>query len=172
MGHDRSVTAAERTERQVERVLDEQDRLASTPGEQPDELDPKPDRTRMFTHVNFSRMRTAWAGNDLIIIEEIRRQSEDLIFRRFVAAFELMDRIYQCVRFRAADSDGEPLKDRRGHQVWEVNEIGFPREDWTRVTDADRFSWIHEITVHLFEWEQDAAILWGDAMFAKGIWQE
>lgn len=162
----------ERTALQVERVLDEADRRESTPDERTEEVDPHADRTRMYTHVNFSRMRTKWAKNDLIIIEEIRRQADNLIFERFLDAFELMDRIYGCVRFQQGDSEGQPLKDRHGHPVWELNDYGFPREDWTRVTDRDRFTWIHEVTVHLFQWEQDAAVFWGDAMFAKGIWQE
>jgi hypothetical protein len=164
---------SERLTRQVERALDDLASQEGTPAESPAVVDPPSDRTRMYTHVNFSRMRTSWAGEDLIVIEEIRRQAEDLIFNRFVAAFELMDRVYASVRFQAAAlSTGEPLKDRHGHPVWEVNDIGLPREDWTRVTDRDRFNWIHEITIHLFEWEQDAAVYWGDAMFAKGIWEE
>lgn len=162
----------ERSARQAERVLEKSSQLAGSPAESPLAPDLPPDRTRMFTHVNFSRMRTAWAQADLIVIEEIRRRADDLIFGRFVEAFALIDRVYTCVRFRAADSKGEPLSDRRGHPVWERNEAGLPREDWSRVTDRDRSNWIDEITLHLFQQEQDAAILWGDAMFAKGIWEE
>jgi hypothetical protein len=162
----------ERTARQIERVLSEADQREGTPVESPGDVELPGDRTRMFSHVNFSRMRTKWDKNDLIVIEEIRRQADDLIFNRFLAAFALMDRIYSCVRFKATGEDGEIRLDRHGRPVWEMNEIGLPREDWTRVTDQDRFAWLHEITAHLFQWEQDAAILWGDAMFAKGIWQE
>lgn len=163
----------ERTARQAERVLGEAGKLAGSPAESPAAPDLPPDRTRRFTHVNFSRMRTQWSKNDKIVIEEIRRQAENVIFSQFMDAYSLLDRIYRCVRTPLVDeTTGELSKNRRGQHLWKVSEIGLPLEDWTKVTDKDRFNWVHEITVHLFEWRQQAAALWGDAMFAKGIWEE
>jgi hypothetical protein len=84
-----------------------------------------------------------------------------------------MDRIYEAVRFRAADKEtGLKLVGQDGGPVWESDPDGIPREDWTRITDRDRDTWLWTITTHLFEWEQQKEKFWGRSMYAKGKWEE
>jgi hypothetical protein len=40
------------------------------------------------------------------------------------------------------------------------------------LTDRRREHFLHQISAHLFEWEQASQDLWGEAMFAKAAWEE
>lgn len=159
-------------QRQIRRVLDDSDQPMNDTDEHPVEPDIPPDRTRQFRGVNFSRMRTSWKPTDLIIMQEITRQAEEILLTRFADAFDVMDRVFVAVREPARDALGMVMQDSTGRPQWKLNEVGLPTEDWTRLSDVDRLQFLYTITTHLFEWEQSAADQWGQAMYAKGIWEE
>lgn len=161
----------ERTASQIQRVLDEADTPYDATTEEPLAPDTPPDRTRRFTHVNLSRMRTSWKPDERITMQEIRRQADNAVLDLFPEIYELLARIYIAVRIQESGDDG-PLTNADGSPRWKLNKIGKPVEDWTRISDHDRDQWLHEIVVHLLEWWQRADALWMDAMFAKGIWEE
>lgn len=159
--------------KQLKRIRDEADRLPGGPDEHPAEPDNPPDRTRQFTHVNFSRMRTEWPDSDKIKLAEINRRADLVIAECFPDAWWLLERIYGVVREKVVSTvTGVVAKDSSGHTRWRRNESGFIIEHWDRLGDAERNDFLHELTIHLFEWRQQAAMMWGSAMFAKGIWEE
>jgi hypothetical protein len=165
-------TPAEQMQDQLKRIRDDADRLPAGPDEHPAEPDIPPDRTRRFTHTNFQRMRTDWPAEDKIKLQEIGRLADQVIAARFADAWWLLERLYRVVREPMVTSDGEVIKDLAGHIKWKRNEHGFYIEDWSRLGDEQRSDFMHELTIHMFEWTQQAAMMWGSAMFAKGIWEE
>jgi hypothetical protein len=162
----------ERQADQLDRIRKEADRLPQGTDEQPLAPDIAPDRTRRFRSVNFSRMRTEWQGEDAVKVAEIGRIADGVMATTFADAYWLMERLYRIVRTRLVTVEGEAVKDLAGRSKWKRNELGFYIEDWSRLGDAERDDFMHELTIHLFEWRQQAAVMWGSAMFAKGIWEE
>jgi hypothetical protein len=157
---------------QIARHFAEADRLPGGTEEKPLEPDIRPDRTRRFRSVNFSRMRTDWDGEEAVKVAELGRIADGVMANTFAHAYWLMERLYRIVREPLVTSDGEVVKDLAKHTRWRRNELGFYVEDWSRLGDRERDDFTHELTIHLFEWRQQAAQMWGSAMFAKGIWEE
>jgi hypothetical protein len=156
------------TDRQIARVIS---RAPQAIGEDDDVLEPttRGERMTRFDTPGWSRMRRSWNAEDRIEMDAILGEADRLVQEAFPVAFALMERIYETVRSRAADELGQPLL---GPDRWEKTPDGLPREDWTRVLDSDSRDWLDTITMHLFEWEQQQARMWGEAMFAKGRWEE
>jgi hypothetical protein len=160
-------------QRQLERIRREADKLPQGTDEHPAEPDVPPDRTRQFSHVNFSRMRTEWLPADKIKMAEIGRLADDVLATVFADAWWLTERLYRVVREPVIiTSSGEIMKDAAGHIRWKRNEAGFYIEHWDRIGDRERDDFLHELAIHMIEWRQQAAAMWGSAMFAKGIWEE
>jgi hypothetical protein len=157
---------------QLARIRKETDRLPQADREEPLAPDIPPERTRQFTHVNFSRMRTDWPAEDKTKMQEIGRLADNVLAARFADAWWLLERLYRVVREPRVTTDGEVIRDLAGHIRWKRNEHGFYIEDWSRLGDAQRDDFLHELVIHMVEWRQQAAVMWGSAMFAKGIWEE
>lgn len=162
----------ERQGKQLERIRKEADQLPGGTDEQPLAPDIPPDRTKRFRSVNFSRMRTEWQGEDAIKVAEITRIADGVLATTFPEAYWIMERLYRIVREPLVTASGEIVTDTAKHIKWKRNELGFFVEDWSRLGDKERDDFVHELTIHLFEWRQQAAMMWGSAMFAKGIWEE
>jgi hypothetical protein len=159
-------------QRQLARIRKEADQLPGGTEEHPAEPDIPPDRTRQFSHVNFSRMRTDWRPPDKIKMSEIGRLADDILATCFPDAYWLIERLYAVVREPVVLTTGEKMQDLAGHTRWKRNDLGFYIEDWSRLGDRERNDFLHELTIHMFEWRQQAAVMWGSAMFAKGIWEQ
>lgn len=163
----------DRHDAQIARIREEADRLPAAAAEEGVQPDLPPDRTRKFTHVNFSRMRTEWGKEDRIKIQEITRIADQAMMTVFPDALALMERIYMRVREPEVQAGtGEILRDMAHRIRWRRDEHGIVTEDWSRLTDADRSTILHELVTRMVEWRQQAATMWGSAMFAKGIWEE
>lgn len=166
-------TAQERLDGQLQRAFDESDKLPQ--GDQEEVLAPDipPDRTRQFQHVNFSRMRTSWLDSDQVKVEEMGRRADQVLNECFPEAWRLIESIFLIVREPEASPFGEgPLRDPLGRIRWKRDDRGAVIEDWSRLGDKERSNILDQLTVYLVEWEQQAAAMWGSAMFAKGIWEE
>jgi hypothetical protein len=131
------------------------------------------DRQTRLSRPNWSRMRRTWEPEDKFGIDEIMREADSIVRNAFPVAFALMEEIYSAARFKRCDEvTGLAIPGPDGRTAWEVGPDGTPREDWTRIGDGDRDQWLYVITTHLFEWEQQRSKLWGQAMYAKGRWEE
>jgi hypothetical protein len=167
-----ATTDPQQMQKQLDRIRKDQDRLPQGTDEEPLAPDIPPDRTRQFSHVNFQRMRTDWPAEDKVKLQEIGRLADQVIAARFADAWWLLERLYRVVREPQVTLDGEPVKDLAGHIRWKRNAEGFYIEDWSRLGDAERSDFLHELVIHMVEWTQQAATMWSSAMFAKGIWEE
>lgn len=156
---------------QVERVLAEADRPLDATAEDGLEPDLTPDRTRQFTHVSLSRMRTEWPEADKAAIQSLMYHADEAIKEKFGVALAIIERLRRHVRMPLADGDGVLLTYDDGTPRWETDEFGVPVEDWGRLNDGDRLNLMGTISTHLYEWEMLNVSDWGEAMFAKVDWE-
>jgi hypothetical protein len=158
---------------QIERALEDSDATAEAGEEEPLAADPKPDRTRQFTHTSFSRVRTGWRGDDDRKVQELQGLADMMIREKFRMAFAVRAKIQKLVRHQAVDqATGEYMAYPDGDPIWVNDELGLPVEDWELLSENMRKSLMHTLMTNMFEWEIEAAKIWADAMYSKGIWEE
>lgn len=170
-----SERMSDQHQRQISRVIAESEQPVDPSKEEgvtPD-LHGSPDRTRMFRTTNFSRMRTQWGPEDAIRLQELNRLSDQLLEQHFAVAIDLRNRVLLCVRVPKRDpATGELIPGVRGEPQWECHPNGMPAEDWTLLGDRQRDQFIAEITMHVYEWEQEAVSLWAESMYSKVEWEQ
>lgn len=158
--------------RQIDRVMSQMGDVA-VPEEATAEVDITPDRTKESRTPNFSRMRLEWRPDDAVIMNEIMATIDAVILQTFPDAYAVINDIYDVVRDpQVRDGTGEIVTDHYGFTVWRKGPAGNFLEDWSRLGTREREHLIYRISISLFDWEQRAASLWGDAMFAKAQWEE
>lgn len=156
---------ARRVERAIEHVTQDHDEVL--------EPDPHPDRRRMFNSLGLQRMRTRWSRGEAEIVDMALERAEEEITQLFGDVYRILNRLYEVVREPLVNKEtGEIVKDKGGYAVWLPDEFGTPVEDWSRLTERDKESFLHQITTRLVLWEQQAADLKGHALFAKAAWEE
>lgn len=156
----------DRTEEQVVRDISrESDRTM--------EVEPHDDRTVEFARQGLSRLRTTWSAEDAEALAGIHAVVDREILRHFAAAYQILNEIYDIVREPSVDTTtGEIETDAHGFTVWLRSENGAYLEDYSRLGHKDMEHFLFRITTRLFDWEQQAADLWGDSMFAKARWEQ
>lgn len=160
------MTGEERTTEQF--VRDE-----SREAELPSEVDLHDDRTQEFSHLGLSRMRLDWSEGDAQAVVDLHRMIENVILEHFGSAYQIMNDLYEIVREPKVNQEtGEIETDENGWTVWERNDSGAFIEDYSRLGSKEIKDFLFKITTRLFQWEQDAAKLWGDSMFAKAVWEQ
>ena len=158
---------------QVARVLADSDQPADATAEKTLEPDIPSDRTRQFRSVNLSRMRTSWPGDDALALGDIHYRAEQAIRGEFGRALRLIDQLIEIAQIPIInEATGEVLRHPNGERKVRVDEFGDPIEDWSRLTETDRSNALHVLAIHMYAWERSAVRLWGDAMFAKGLWEQ
>ncbi len=141
---------------------------------EPMDVDPAPDRTRRFTSMGFSRMRTNWNAEEASVISVAHAQVELELTTLFADVYRILHRIYEVVRtpLRDADTGGVRTDPLTRTPMWERDDIGMYIEDWSLLTDREKESFLHQITTRLVLWEQTAGDLKGEALYAKALWEE
>jgi hypothetical protein len=135
-------------------------------------VDPHADRTVEFRRIGLTRMRTDWRGDDAVQIDAVKGIVEDRMLHLFPEAYVIMNDLWEIVRDKEVDADGVPIKDVHGFDIWKRTSIGSFVEDYSRLGIRERQDFLFKITTNIFEWEQTAANLWGEAMFAKAEWEQ
>lgn len=131
-----------------------------------------PDRTRESRTPNFARMRLEWGTRDGAMMSSVHGMVQQILFEKFPMAYELMHRLFDIVREPEMLEGGEIRLDEFGWTMWKRTSTGAYIEDWSLLTDIEREQLLYKITAYMFEWEQAAADLWGESMFAKAAWEE
>lgn len=148
-------------------------REESQEADRPSDVDAHDDRTQEFSHLGLSRMRLDWREGDAQAMAGLHQIVENVILDRFGGAYQVMNDLYEIVRQPRVDVlTGEVLLDDHGFPLWERNESGAFIEDYTKLGSKEVKDFLFRITTRLFQWEQEAASLWGDAMFAKAVWEQ
>lgn len=127
---------------------------------------------RTFRTPGFQRLRTAWNRDDAMILAQAQDAVERKIIETFVDAYQLMNEVFDIVRTPETGPDGEPRRDQHGYIVWKRGLTGGYDEDFSRLTLKQKEDLLFKITTRLFDWEQRAVNLWGEAMFARAQWEE
>lgn len=157
-----------------ERKTEEVVRELSQEADRPMEVELHDDRMRTFSSTSLSRMSRGERDPGLRqSLDDLNTLADDQIMRLFGSAYQIMNDLYDIVRVPQCHPDtGEVLTDRYGWKLWEVNESGYPIEDWSALGHKERGDFLFRITTNLFAWEQAAARLWSDSMYAKAVWEE
>lgn len=155
-------------DRKAEEIVQE----ISAEGDRSMEVEVHEDRTREFSSTSLARMRFSWDGADRDAMAAIHDRVDGLMLEAFGSAYQIMNDLYEIVREPEIDRNGEIRLDGRGWRVWRVNGSGAFVEDWSRLGHHDLQNFLFRITTSLFAWEQAAASIWGDSMFAKAAWEE
>lgn len=130
------------------------------------------ERRRTFRTPGFSRMSLEWNGDDRDVVRAARDAVEGRILTEFQDAYQIMYRVYDIVRTPEVNALGETVKDKFGLTVWKKAPSGEYEEDWSRLTFRDKEDLLFRITTRMFEWEQRAGDIWGEALIAKARWEE
>ena len=152
-------TGAEETAKGLAKDLDN---LVDLPVEKPVNL------TRAF-----QRMRTDWNSADREIIRQVQADVDRQIFDAFAEAYEIEYEIYDLVRAPEVDeATGEIKTDADGLTIWATSSSGKWIEDWSKINSTARERLLYEIITKMFNWEQRSADAFGEALFAKAVWEE
>lgn len=131
------------------------------------------ERERQFRTPGFQRLRINWRGEDWLIVQQAQGAVEGRIIKNFADAYQIMHDLYDLVRTPEFDPQtGEIKTDQWGFKKWKQSVSGSYEEDWSKLTHKEREKFLFAITTRMFDWEQRAADAWGEAMFAKAIWEE
>lgn len=116
------------------------------------------ERSRQFSSLSFSRMRTSWRADQMPSIHRMHEAVDAVMLNEFGGAYQLMNDLFDAVREVEVDEDtGEVLVDDNGFPVWSRNPTGSYIEDWSRLTTRQRENFLFGITTNLWEWQQIAA---------------
>lgn len=132
------------------------------------------ERDRSLAGLNFSRLRTDWATSaDRATMAEIKAVVDGEVRRRFADAYDVMYELWDVVREHDVDEEtGVTRVDRYGLPEWRRSPTGAYLEDWSRLATRQREDFLFRLVTQLFLWEQEAADVWGESMFAKALWQQ
>lgn len=138
----------------------------------PDAVQLPEERARKFRTTGFSRMRTEWQGEDRLQMQRVTKIMQAAHDEMFEDAELILYNLLIVVREPQVDEDGNIMPGPDGLPLWRRNNSGSYVEDWTKLTSREREKFLFQITTNLYLWEQRAADVWGEAMFAKAIWEE
>jgi len=102
---------------------------------------------------------------------DINYAAEQAIEGLFGRAIRLIDRL-RSIAQTPIEINGEIQYHLNGKPKVRVDEYGDPIEDWSRLGPEQAKNFLFVINTSLFEWEAVKVRLWGEAMFAKGLWEQ
>jgi len=160
------VSEDDRTEDQI--IRDE-----SAEADRPMSVEPHDDRTQEFTPRREGRMRHDLRPEDQDAVDGLRGIADRIMLERFGDAYVIINDLYEIVREPLVDPVTQEIQeDEHGFTMWARTDTGGYIEDYSRLTSAHVRDFLFRITVRLFAWEQEAASIRGDAMYAKAIWEQ
>lgn len=151
---------------------DEQLREESKAFGEPASVQLPDERARKFRTTGFSRMRTDWAPDDKIMMNRVRTLVQKAYDQMFGDAELQLYELLNTVREPVLDEHGELQPGPDGLPIWRRNASGSFVEDWSKLSFRERERFLFQITTNLHLWEQRAADVWGEAMFAKALWED
>lgn len=157
---------------QIRRVLKDAEGPAGLPDE-PADPDIGPDRERYF-RTNFSRMKLDWSPDEKAQMQRLLGFADGALREKFPEIYDLLDdELYPAVREPQLHPDTQqPLRDLAGNVMWKRDEHNRIIERYDRLGDAEARQILYKIGTQLIAWRQRRDMLHGEAMFAKGLWEE
>lgn len=125
-----------------------------------------------FRSPGFQLMRIEWRGDDRMVLDGAIDAVNKRLVAEFQDAYEVMNQVYELVRTPMRDAQGEVVRDKYGYIVWARKPDGSYDEDFTRLAHDKKEHLLFLVTTRIFDWEQRAQDAWGEAMFAKAMWEE
>ena len=84
----------------------------------------------------LKKVRFQFRHQDQDILERIQIEADDMFAEMFSVAVAEMNRLYESVRIPRYNG-ASPVVNAKGEQLWELDEKGDPKEDWSRLTGQD-----------------------------------
>jgi hypothetical protein len=125
-----------------------------------------------FRSPGFSGLSLNWTRENNNVLARARALAQQWLDQNYGDVLRLMNEIYDIVREKQTDAQGEVLLDTNGFAIWKTNKYGRPIEDWGKLTKSKRDDFLFSIVTNLFMWRQRAADAWLEAMAAKAQWDE
>ena len=125
-----------------------------------------------FRSPGFAGLALNWTREDNAVLSRAKALAERWIDENFGDVLRLLNEVYDIVREKVADADGEVRVDLHGFPLWKTNKYGRPIEDWGKLTRAQRDTYLFTLVTQEFFWRQRAADAWLEAMAAKALWDE
>lgn len=126
---------------------------------------------RKFRTPGFHRMRFSFDEEQRMRVDEALSQYDKWLHEFFPDAYEILDDIFMIIRDPLIGPDG-PERDEFGHQKWVRTITGHIHEDFSRLTSRHKEDLAYQIMTRLPSWEQMAAGIWTEAMYARVAWEE
>jgi hypothetical protein len=130
------------------------------------------ERQFKFRKTGFSRMRTDWQGDDKLMMNRVKMAVQKTYDAMFSDAELILYGLLMLVREPELDVHGEVRQGDDGLPMWRRSTTGLFVEDWSKLIGRERERYLYQLTTNLYLWEQRAADVWGEAMLAKGKWEE
>jgi hypothetical protein len=130
------------------------------------------DAMTRFRTPGFARLRVDWRSEEGRAMTMLSGAVENRVRENFRDAFAIMEDVYAAVREPEIDGAGNVKRDIEGKVVWRRTQSGDYLENWSALTMRQKEDFMMRITARLFDWEQKAANVWGEALIAKAQWEE
>lgn len=130
------------------------------------------EESRRWRTPGFQRMRYTFRDEDQMVVTRSQAEARRVMVLLFADAYAVMHRIYEIVRDPVLGENNEPLKDAHGFVIWQRQHDGWYVEDFSRLSRRQREDFLGSIVTALFNWEQQAAMIWSEAMYAKALFEE
>lgn len=120
----------------------------------------------------FTKLKPDWQPEDKNALIQIRAASNANIAAIFSGAMETLDTFYNTVRVPQLSSSGKPLTDDKGRVVWEKDEHGRTKTDWSKLEGYDLETALLDLSeVKIFAGQQ-VHQLYQEAIFAKYAYED
>lgn len=120
----------------------------------------------------FSKLEFKWRESDYMILQQIRAASERAFMEMYDGTIDILDDLYAQIRVAELTAHDTVKRDDNNRPVWEREEDGSYKEDWSRLDGVDIERSLFELTkIRLAVGTQVGELLM-EAMFAKHIHTE
>jgi hypothetical protein len=130
------------------------------------------ERKRELDQLGFTKMKVQWNTEERRHLTRINALVEVRLDELFGDLYRVMHDLLLLVCEQDVDEQGVAQEDAQGHPVWKTTPSGAREEDWAKLTERQRVNFLFRIQTQLYGWQQDAAQLRSEALFAKAVWQE
>lgn len=113
------------------------------------------------------KLKPEFCDSDRLALEQVKGVSDRILADIFGGAMVALDNFYSNVRIPRKGPNGELLKNAEGRQLWEKNEAGVAKTDWSTLNGAEIETALFEFTEIRLMASMKVKELYQEALFAK-----
>lgn len=120
----------------------------------------------------FARLEFKWTRDDKLILNRIRAACNAAALNHYQALIQTIDDFYAAIRVPVLNANGFPVTDEKGRVIWEKDESGNFKEDWSRLDGFDVDACIFKLHQNKVTLSSGTNELFQEALFAKHIYND